>query len=169
MVYTANWGIICYLPPFRGTRNNHWNIIPYSPGSFVLFELSVIRWKHAKYQRHDRRTFYHEISSKLVPSSKMRSKPTNMVGSWLVTPELSPKGVYRFTLSHVTMNSCTKPPCGWHVAGFFERLLGIPLQRAMGQRRQFTRRLGRRKKRSFNVSFFRSLCCSAVWVRSRSV
>ncbi len=25
MVYTANWGIICYLPPFRGTRNNHWN------------------------------------------------------------------------------------------------------------------------------------------------
>ena len=26
MVYTANWGIICYLPPFRGTRNNHWHI-----------------------------------------------------------------------------------------------------------------------------------------------
>ena len=26
MVYTANWGIICYLPPFRGTRNNHWII-----------------------------------------------------------------------------------------------------------------------------------------------
>ena len=24
MVYTANWGIICHLPPFRGTRNNHW-------------------------------------------------------------------------------------------------------------------------------------------------
>ncbi len=23
MVYTANWGIICYLPPFTGTRNNH--------------------------------------------------------------------------------------------------------------------------------------------------
>ena len=23
MVYTANWGIICHLPPFRGTRNNH--------------------------------------------------------------------------------------------------------------------------------------------------
>ena len=23
VVYTANWGIICYLPPFRGTRNNH--------------------------------------------------------------------------------------------------------------------------------------------------
>ncbi len=26
-VYTANWEIICYLPPFRGTRNNHWNTI----------------------------------------------------------------------------------------------------------------------------------------------
>ena len=25
MVYTANWGIICHLPPFRGTRNNHWD------------------------------------------------------------------------------------------------------------------------------------------------
>ena len=24
MVYTANWGIICHLPPFTGTRNNHW-------------------------------------------------------------------------------------------------------------------------------------------------
>ncbi len=24
MVYTANWGIICHLPLFRGTRNNHW-------------------------------------------------------------------------------------------------------------------------------------------------
>ena len=23
MVYTANWGIICHLPPFRGTRNNY--------------------------------------------------------------------------------------------------------------------------------------------------
>ena len=26
MVYTANWGIICDLPPVRGTRNNHWFI-----------------------------------------------------------------------------------------------------------------------------------------------
>ncbi len=25
MVYTANWGIICHLPPFRGTRKIHWN------------------------------------------------------------------------------------------------------------------------------------------------
>ena len=25
VVYTANWGIICTLPPFRGTRNNHWS------------------------------------------------------------------------------------------------------------------------------------------------
>ena len=23
-IFPANWGIICYLPPFRGTRNNHW-------------------------------------------------------------------------------------------------------------------------------------------------
>ncbi len=23
--YTANWGVICHLPPFRGTRNNHWD------------------------------------------------------------------------------------------------------------------------------------------------
>ena len=23
VVYTANWGIICHLPPFMGTRNNH--------------------------------------------------------------------------------------------------------------------------------------------------
>ena len=22
-IFPANWGIICYLPPFRGTRNNH--------------------------------------------------------------------------------------------------------------------------------------------------
>ena len=27
LVYTANSGIICYLPPFRGTRNNHWSIV----------------------------------------------------------------------------------------------------------------------------------------------
>ena len=26
MVYTANWGIICYLPPVKGTRNNHWYV-----------------------------------------------------------------------------------------------------------------------------------------------
>ena len=25
MVYTANWVIICYLPPIKGTRNNHWS------------------------------------------------------------------------------------------------------------------------------------------------
>ena len=25
MVYTANWGIIFYLPPFTGTKNNHWS------------------------------------------------------------------------------------------------------------------------------------------------
>ena len=23
-LYIATWGIICYLPPFGGTRNNHW-------------------------------------------------------------------------------------------------------------------------------------------------
>ena len=23
-LYIAFWGVICYLPPFRGTRNNHW-------------------------------------------------------------------------------------------------------------------------------------------------
>ena len=22
-IFPANWGIICYLPPFRGTRNNN--------------------------------------------------------------------------------------------------------------------------------------------------
>ena len=22
-IFPANWGITCYLPPFRGTRNNH--------------------------------------------------------------------------------------------------------------------------------------------------
>ena len=22
-IFPANWGIICHLPPFRGTRNNH--------------------------------------------------------------------------------------------------------------------------------------------------
>ena len=25
MVYTANWGIICYLPPIKGTRNSYWD------------------------------------------------------------------------------------------------------------------------------------------------
>ena len=24
ILYTANWGIIWYLPPIKGTRNNHW-------------------------------------------------------------------------------------------------------------------------------------------------
>ena len=24
-LYIAFWGVICYLPPFMGTRNNHWN------------------------------------------------------------------------------------------------------------------------------------------------
>ena len=27
-LYTANWGIICHLPPFRGPRNNHWSWLP---------------------------------------------------------------------------------------------------------------------------------------------
>ena len=22
-LYIASWGVICYLPPFRGTKNNH--------------------------------------------------------------------------------------------------------------------------------------------------
>ena len=26
-LYIAFWGVICYLPPFRGTRNNHWYIL----------------------------------------------------------------------------------------------------------------------------------------------
>ena len=25
LIVLAFWGVICYLPPFRGTRNNHWN------------------------------------------------------------------------------------------------------------------------------------------------
>ena len=29
---TANWVIICHLPPFRGTRNNHW------PKSYFIFK-----------------------------------------------------------------------------------------------------------------------------------
>ena len=24
LIVLAFWGVICYLPPFRGTRNNHW-------------------------------------------------------------------------------------------------------------------------------------------------
>ena len=27
LLYIAFWGVICYLPPFTGTRNNHWNMI----------------------------------------------------------------------------------------------------------------------------------------------
>ena len=37
MVYTAIWVIICYLPPTKGTRNNHWfNFINLS-GSYIWF------------------------------------------------------------------------------------------------------------------------------------
>ena len=39
MVYTANWGIICYLPPFRGARNNHWLYLLDMVG---LWKLSVL-------------------------------------------------------------------------------------------------------------------------------
>ena len=28
MVYTANWVIIYHLPPIKGTRNNHWGVLP---------------------------------------------------------------------------------------------------------------------------------------------
>ena len=34
-LYIAFWGVICYLPPFRGTRNNHWY------KSYKLEELST--------------------------------------------------------------------------------------------------------------------------------
>ena len=34
MVYTANWGIICHLPPFTGTKNNHW----YTPGKNTIYK-----------------------------------------------------------------------------------------------------------------------------------
>ena len=27
-LYIAFWGVICYLPPFMGTRNNHWFLLP---------------------------------------------------------------------------------------------------------------------------------------------
>ena len=37
MVYTADWGIICHLPPFRGTRNNHWNHLQFSWLLMFLF------------------------------------------------------------------------------------------------------------------------------------
>ena len=32
-LYIAFWGVICYLPPFRGTRNNHWVIASYPPAN----------------------------------------------------------------------------------------------------------------------------------------
>ena len=28
LIVLAFWGVICYLPPFRGTRNNHWSSLP---------------------------------------------------------------------------------------------------------------------------------------------
>ena len=34
-IFPANWGIICYLPPFRGTRNNHWDGFVESMNSFL--------------------------------------------------------------------------------------------------------------------------------------
>ena len=37
MVYTANWGIIWYLPPIKGTRNNHW---PHVSSGHELDQLS---------------------------------------------------------------------------------------------------------------------------------
>ncbi len=33
LIVLSFWGVICYLPPFTGTRNNHWIRIPWSMGS----------------------------------------------------------------------------------------------------------------------------------------
>ena len=44
MVYTANWGIICHLPPFRGTRNNHWLISRSVLVSRILYAIFTAFW-----------------------------------------------------------------------------------------------------------------------------
>ncbi len=43
MVYTSNWGIICHLPRFRGTRNNHWLIV-YSQNFSTISKILIISW-----------------------------------------------------------------------------------------------------------------------------
>ena len=31
IIVLAFWGVTCYLPPFRGTRNNHWSVGKFPP------------------------------------------------------------------------------------------------------------------------------------------
>ena len=46
MVYTANWGIICHLPPFTGTRNNHWCTVAQldKDTAWVWYSTLLLRW-----------------------------------------------------------------------------------------------------------------------------
>ena len=44
-LYIAFWGVICYLPPFRGTRNNHWCMI--SLRSLHLYSDQILRYSDA--------------------------------------------------------------------------------------------------------------------------
>ena len=39
MVYTANWWILCHLPPFTGTWNNHWSL----PGNLRYFSRNILK------------------------------------------------------------------------------------------------------------------------------
>ena len=47
MVYTANWVIICYLPPIKGTRNSYWlngMILQAYKGRQVIHPPDFLRW-----------------------------------------------------------------------------------------------------------------------------
>ena len=40
MIYTANWAIICHLPPVKGTRNNHW-FYHFTVGQQIWFRTKI--------------------------------------------------------------------------------------------------------------------------------
>ena len=67
MVYTANWGIICHLPPFTGTKNNHWfgqglkGIVVYTQWSPIYHttdchRTAIMKSRHESWRKHITKT-----------------------------------------------------------------------------------------------------------------
>ena len=68
MVYTANWVIICHLPPIRGTRNNHWTYQEFRC-PIGLFLVSNFGLKHPSFSRN-RQGIYPPWNEQLAPETR---------------------------------------------------------------------------------------------------
>ncbi len=62
LIVLAFWGVICYLPPFRGTRNNHW-----LAGGFWVMLVSLLQPKKSCCKQSVLACLRRSISACFVP------------------------------------------------------------------------------------------------------